>query len=75
MYPSEKKIVVMKMVDLQVVRGIKKLNNQNYNTWATCMESYLQGQDLWEVVGGDEATQPIVEDANGILRKWKIKTG
>ena len=69
MHPSEKKIVVIKMVDLQVVRGIKKLNNQNYNTWATCMKSYLQGQDLWEVVGGDEATQPVVEDTNGILRK------
>ncbi|KAG6469327.1 hypothetical protein ZIOFF_074040 [Zingiber officinale] len=38
------------------------------------MESYLQGQDLWEVVGGSEATQPT-EDANGILRKWKIKAG
>ncbi|KAG6476438.1 hypothetical protein ZIOFF_065679 [Zingiber officinale] len=62
------------MGDLQVVGGIKKLNNKNYNTWATCMESYLQGQDLWEVVGGSEATQPA-EDANGILRKWKIKAG
>ncbi|KAG6526559.1 hypothetical protein ZIOFF_016550 [Zingiber officinale] len=38
------------------------------------MESYLQGQDLWEVVGGSEATQPT-EDANSILRKWKIKAG
>ncbi|KAM2943530.1 hypothetical protein COP2_026700 [Malus domestica] len=63
------------MGDLQVVGGIKKLNNKNYNTWATCMESYLQGQDLWEVVGGGEVTQPTVEDANGILRKWKIKAG
>ncbi|KAG6471563.1 hypothetical protein ZIOFF_069007 [Zingiber officinale] len=62
------------MGDLQVVGGIKKLNNKNYNTWATCMESYLQGQDLWEVVGGSEATQPA-KDANGILRKWKIKAG
>ncbi|KAG6485792.1 hypothetical protein ZIOFF_054357 [Zingiber officinale] len=62
------------MGDLQVVGDIKKLNNKNYNTWATCMESYLQGQDLWEVVGGSEATQPT-EDANGILRKWKIKAG
>ncbi|KAE8676544.1 hypothetical protein F3Y22_tig00111584pilonHSYRG00119 [Hibiscus syriacus] len=61
------------MGDLQVVGGIKKLNNKNYNTWATCMESYLQGQDLWEVVGGGEVTQPATEDANGILRKWKIK--
>ncbi|KAE8673428.1 putative disease resistance protein [Hibiscus syriacus] len=33
------------MGDLQVVGGIKKLNNKNYNTWATCMESYLQGQE------------------------------
>ena len=39
------------------------------------MESYLQGQDLWEVVGGDEVSLSVVEDANGILLKWKIKTG
>ena len=32
--------------DLQVIGGIKKLNSQNYNTWSTCMKSYLQGQDL-----------------------------
>ncbi|XP_068639373.1 uncharacterized protein [Aristolochia californica] len=62
------------MGDLQVVGGIKTLNNKNYNTWSTCIESYLQGQDLWEVVGGCEVTQPAVEDANGILRKWKFKT-
>ena len=62
------------MGDLQVVRGIKKLNNQNYNTWAACMLSYLQWQDLWEVVDGSEATQPVVNE-NGNLRKWKIKTG
>ncbi|KAE8706377.1 hypothetical protein F3Y22_tig00110393pilonHSYRG00025 [Hibiscus syriacus] len=65
--------LAVKMGDLQVVGGINKLNNKNYNTWATCMESYLQGQDLWEVVGGGEVTQPVAEDANGILRKWKIK--
>ncbi|KAE8677085.1 tir-nbs resistance protein [Hibiscus syriacus] len=63
------------MGDLQVVGGIKKLNNKNYNTWATCMESYLQGQDLWKVVGGGEVTQPAAEDANDILKKWKIKVG
>nr|GEX92540.1 uncharacterized protein [Tanacetum cinerariifolium] len=45
--------------DLQVVGGIKKLNNQNYNTWSICMASYLQGQDLWDVVDGNETT---VED-------------
>ncbi|XP_070661719.1 uncharacterized protein [Malus domestica] len=62
------------MGDLQVVGGIKKLNNKNYNTWATCMESYLQGQDLWDVVGGNEVTQQE-EDTSDILRKWKIKAG
>ncbi|KAM1503528.1 hypothetical protein ACFXTO_028754 [Malus domestica] len=39
-----------------------------------CMESYLQGQDLWDVVGGNEVTQPE-EDTSGILKKWKIKAG
>lgn len=62
------------MGDLQVVGGIKKLNNQNYNSWSTCMMSYMQGQDLWEVVKGDDVIQPI-EDVNGLLRKWKIKAG
>ncbi|PKI56232.1 hypothetical protein CRG98_023427 [Punica granatum] len=45
----------------------------NYNTWKTCMESYLLVQDLWEIVGGSEAT-PHTDDA-ATLRKWKIKTG
>ena len=63
------------MGDLQVIGGIKKLNNQNYKTWSTCMMSYMQGQDLWEVVSGCEITQPEAEDASGTLRKWKIKAG
>ncbi|KAA8546606.1 hypothetical protein F0562_002655 [Nyssa sinensis] len=63
------------MGDLQVIGGIKKLNNQNYNAWSTCMMSYMQGQDLWEVVNGSEITQPEAEDANGTLRNWKIKAG
>ncbi|GMI78881.1 hypothetical protein HRI_001557400 [Hibiscus trionum] len=62
------------MADLQVVGGIKKLSNQNYNSCSTCMMSYLQGQDLWEVVNGNESTQPK-DDGNGTLRKWKIKAG
>lgn len=63
------------MADLQVVGGVKKLNNQNYNTWSTCIMSYMQGQDLWEVVKGTETKQPEAEDNNGNLRKWKIKAG
>ena len=36
------------------------------------MESYLQGQDLWEIVAGNETTPPQNAKA---LRKWKIKAG
>ena len=61
------------MGDLQIVRGIKKLNNQNYNTWATCMESYLQGQDLWEIIGGSETAQPPDNDTTS--KKWKVRAG
>ncbi|KAH6795253.1 hypothetical protein C2S52_005730 [Perilla frutescens var. hirtella] len=60
------------MAELHVVGGMKQLNNHNYTTWETCMESYLQGQDLWEVVGGKETTPPEKAEA---LRKWKIKAG
>ena len=62
----------MEMVDLQAVSSIRRLNNQNYNTRSTCMESYLQGQDLWEIVAGGETTP--TENAKA-LRKWKIKAG
>ncbi|CAN0846208.1 hypothetical protein LINGRAHAP2_LOCUS4345 [Linum grandiflorum] len=27
--------------------------------WSTCMEFFLRGQDLWEVVNGSQATPPI----------------
>ena len=63
------------MGDLQIIGGIKKLNHTNYNTWSTCMMSYMQGQDLLEVVNESETLQPEAEDTNGTLRKWKIKVG
>ncbi|XP_071742319.1 uncharacterized protein [Rutidosis leptorrhynchoides] len=63
------------MGDLQVVGGIKRLNNQNYNSWSTCIMSYMQGQDLWEVVNGNDTQQPATEDNNEVLRKWKVKAG
>ncbi|XP_030532193.2 uncharacterized protein LOC115742195 [Rhodamnia argentea] len=44
------------MGDLQVVGGIKKLNNRSYNSWSTYMMSYMRGQDLWEVVNGNDTT-------------------
>ncbi|KAL8132585.1 hypothetical protein AgCh_008168 [Apium graveolens] len=52
---------------------MKKLSNNNYNMWSTCIMSYMQGQDLWEIVDGSETAKPATEDANGSLRKWKIK--
>ena len=39
---------------------LKKLNGNNYIYWKACIESYLQGHDLWEVVGGDETNPPEV---------------
>lgn len=54
------------MSELQVVGGVKKLNNQNYNSWSTCMISYLQGQDLWEVVNGSETRSPDAEGVAGV---------
>ena len=36
--------------------------------WSTCIESYLQGQDLWEIVVGGETTP--FENAEAL---WKIK--
>ncbi|KAL3612452.1 hypothetical protein D5086_003472 [Populus alba] len=61
------------MGDLQVIGETKKLNHTNYNTWSTCMMSYIQGQDLWEVVNGSETLQPEAENTNAMLTKWKIK--
>ena len=39
------------------------------------MKSYLQGQDLWEVVAGTETTSPLLDDDNGNLKKQRIKVG
>ena len=59
------------MSDLQIVGGIKKLYNQNYNTWMTCMEPYMQGQDLWEIIGGNETMPP--PDNYTASKKWKVE--
>ncbi|KAJ0441433.1 hypothetical protein HanIR_Chr16g0797671 [Helianthus annuus] len=63
------------MSEIQLVGGVKKLSNSNYNSWSTCLMSYLQGQDLWEVVNGSETVAPLREDQNGVLRKWRVKAG
>ncbi|XP_057508536.1 uncharacterized protein LOC130791411 [Actinidia eriantha] len=61
------------MVDLaNTTSGITRLNNHNYQSWRSRIKSYLEGQDLWEVVGGDSTQPPKEAEA---LRKWKIKVG
>ena len=62
------------MNDFQIVEGFKKLNNNNYHTSATCMMSYLEGHDLWEIIGRSETTPPK-DDSNGSLCKQRIKAG
>ena len=63
------------MAESNNVGAIKKLNNNNYSMWKTCMESYLQGQDLQEVVAGTKTTSPPLDDDNDNLRKLRIKVG
>ena len=54
--------------------GIEALNQSNYKVWRSCMESYLLGEDLWEVVGGDDkvAPTPTKDNANAdAVKKWR----
>lgn len=63
------------MADLgNTIGGLTRLNNHNYKSWQTRIKSYLEGQDLWEVVGGSQTTPPLKENADE-LRKWRIKAG
>ncbi|KAJ0080878.1 hypothetical protein Patl1_11291 [Pistacia atlantica] len=50
--------------------------NNNYKYWRMCMEAYLQGQDLWELVTDANAWIPIdIPEHAESQRKWKIKCG
>ncbi|XXG49380.1 hypothetical protein AAC387_Pa02g3582 [Persea americana] len=63
------------MADLtNATRGIEKLNNHNYDYWRLCVEAYLEGQDLWEIVGGIDTTAPTNDNVEA-MRKWRIKAG
>ncbi|KAL0404476.1 UNVERIFIED_CONTAM: hypothetical protein Sradi_2088400 [Sesamum radiatum] len=56
--------------------GVEKLVGTNYNYWRMCMEAYLQGEDLWELVAGADAEIPADTTENAeSRRKWKIKCG
>ncbi|KAL8116817.1 hypothetical protein AgCh_023111 [Apium graveolens] len=55
--------------------GVEKLVGTNYKYWKMCMEAYLQGQDLYDLVSGTEE-EPANTPANAeSRRKWKIKCG
>jgi hypothetical protein len=36
----------------------RKLNNSNYKLWRSCMESYLIGNNLWDVTCGESTNPP-----------------
>lgn len=58
-----------------IQNGMEKLVGNNYKYWRMCMEAYLQGQDLWElVVGADTIPRDTPENAES-RRKWKIQCG
>lgn len=55
------------MADLaNTTGGFEKLNNHNYVFWRSCMELYLQVQDLWEIVGGSNTIPPSSENAEAL---------
>lgn len=39
--PLVRNFAVNTMTNLQVASGMKKLNHNNYNTWSTCIMSYM----------------------------------
>ena len=56
--------------------AMEKLVGNNYNYLKLCMESYLQGQDLWDLIERDdtEITADTLQNAE-LRRRWKIKCG
>nr|DAD31904.1 TPA_asm: hypothetical protein HUJ06_010755 [Nelumbo nucifera] len=54
---------------------IEKLVGTNYQYWRFCMEAYLQGQDLWDLVTGNDTLHDDTPQLVDARRKWKIKSG
>ena len=50
--------------------SLEKLKGSNYSTLCKHIKYYLKGQDLWDIVGGDEKIAPIdpTEKRSGRLR-------
>ncbi|KAL0328315.1 UNVERIFIED_CONTAM: Copia protein [Sesamum calycinum] len=53
--------------------GVEKLVGTNYKYWRMCMEAYLQGQDLWELVVGVDTEIPADTSENAGLQKGSGK--
>lgn len=49
--------------------GVEKLVGNNYNYWKLCMQAYLQSQDLWSLISGDEIQIPVDNPQNAELRR------
>ena len=56
--------------------AMEELVGNNHNYWKLCMEAYLPGQDLWDLIEGDDTESPRDTPQNADLPlKWKIKCG
>lgn len=56
--------------------GIERLTSSNYPIWKSCMEAYLQGQELWDTVNGNDTEIPEETPANERERKkWLARSG
>lgn len=56
------------MAEFNTVEILNKLNNHNYNTCKTYSKSYLQGNDLREIIDESEIIPPKEEDVE--MQKW-----
>lgn len=54
---------------------VEKLVGTNYKYWKICMEAFLQGQALWELVGADAEIPADTPENAESRRRWKIKCG
>ena len=54
---------------------IEKLIGINYHYWRLCMEAYLQEQDLWDLITGEDTFSDDTPQLANARRKWKIKCG
>ena len=56
--------------------AMEKFVGNNYTYLKLCVEAYLQGQDLRDLIEGDDTEIPADTPQNAELRrKWKIKCG